>query len=199
MGGGEEGALKNSAGLPSCAPRPVTKHRIHHFVYFSQLSAYKKGLGATRLSGHSLAALDYWNSQIKHDPAPRSACQKVSSALPLPPSAPHPCLLLQRGLTKNKTGQRWSITATRVVSLDQSGRGAASTAVHNSRVRTFAHSLTYELNQKEENESENQRRERGVIEISLRFQCSSGYRWPVIFSDLSYLWKEVDFFSPPSV
>lgn len=50
-------ALKAVQGLPNCAPRPVTEHRIQHFVYFSQLSAHKKGLDATRPSGHRLAAL----------------------------------------------------------------------------------------------------------------------------------------------
>lgn len=45
-------ALKAGQGLPNCAPRPVTEHRIQHFVYFSQLSAHKKGLDATRPSGH---------------------------------------------------------------------------------------------------------------------------------------------------
>lgn len=54
---GRRGALKAVPWLPSCVPHPVTKHRIHHFVYFSQLSAYKKGLAAAWLSGHSLAAL----------------------------------------------------------------------------------------------------------------------------------------------
>lgn len=56
MGRGQR-ALKAVQGLPNCAPHPVTEHRIQHFVYFSQLSAHKKGLDATRLSGHSLAAL----------------------------------------------------------------------------------------------------------------------------------------------
>lgn len=62
------GALKAVAAvLPSCAPRPVTKHRIRHFVYVSQSSAYEKrekerrkkikGLAATRLSGRLLEAL----------------------------------------------------------------------------------------------------------------------------------------------
>lgn len=50
-------ALKAVQRLPNCAPHPVTEHRMQHFVYFSQLSAHKKGLDATRPSGHWLAAL----------------------------------------------------------------------------------------------------------------------------------------------
>lgn len=112
--GGEEGALKAVPGLPSCAPHPVTKHRIHHFVYFSQLSAYKKGLGATRLSGHSLAALKPLKQPDKtcypppHLHPPPFGLSKGSSGLPfpsspsLPPCCPTPCLLLLCWLTKNK-------------------------------------------------------------------------------------------------
>lgn len=97
--GGEEGALKAVPGLPSCTPHPVTKHRIHHFVYFSQLSAYKKGLGETRLSGHLLAALKPLKQPDKTRPLrpPLFGLSKGSSGLPflsfpflsLPP-APHP-------------------------------------------------------------------------------------------------------------
>lgn len=49
-GGGKErrwGGTKAVPELPSCAPHPLTKHRIHHLVYFSQLIPNKKGLGAT--------------------------------------------------------------------------------------------------------------------------------------------------------
>lgn len=91
--GGEEGALKAVPGLPSCAPHPVTKHRIHHFVYFSQLSAYKKGLGETRLSGHSLAALKPLKQPDKTrspPPAPLGS-SKGSGGLPLL-SLPFLCL-----------------------------------------------------------------------------------------------------------
>ncbi len=105
--GGEEGALKAVQGLPSCAPHPVTKHRIHHFVYFSQLTAYKKGLGATWLSGHLLAALKPLKQPDKTRPLrpPPFGLSKGSSGLPFPSSpssCPTPCLLLRHRLTKNK-------------------------------------------------------------------------------------------------
>lgn len=92
--GGEEGALKAMPGLPSCAPHPVTKHRIHHFVYFSQLSAYKKGLGETRLSGHLLAALKPLKQPDKTCPLHPSpfGLSKGSSGLPFlssPSLLPH--------------------------------------------------------------------------------------------------------------
>lgn len=103
--GEEKGALKAEQGLPSCAPHPVTKHRIHHFVYFSQLSAYKKGLGATWLSGHLLAALKQADKTRPLRPPP-FGLSKGSSGLPFPSSpsssCPTPCLLLLHWLSKNK-------------------------------------------------------------------------------------------------
>lgn len=107
--GREEGALKAVPGLPSCAPHPVTKHRIHHFVYFSQLSAYKKALGETRLSALLLVALKPLKQPDKTRPLhpPCSACQKGSSSLPLlslplPPSCPTPRPLLLHCSANNK-------------------------------------------------------------------------------------------------
>lgn len=84
-GGGEDGGTKSIAGLPSCAPHPFTKHRIHHFVYFSQLSAYKRGLCAAWQPGHSL------NQPDKEGPLcpPRSACQKGPATFLSLPSSPH--------------------------------------------------------------------------------------------------------------
>lgn len=104
--GGEEGALKAVLRLPSCVPHPVTKHRIHHFVYFSQLSAHKKGLGATRLSGHLLAALKPLKQPDKVAPLhpPCLACQKGLVAflsLP-PPPAPYPAYCSCTGSLKIK-------------------------------------------------------------------------------------------------
>lgn len=42
VGGGEEGALKAVQGLPSCAPHPVTKHRIHHFCLLLTIECIQK-------------------------------------------------------------------------------------------------------------------------------------------------------------
>lgn len=105
--GREEGALKAVQGLPSCAPHPVTKHRIHHFVYFSQLSAYKKGLGATWLSGHLLAALKPLKQPDKMRPLrpPPFGLSKGSSGLPFPSSpsfCPHPACCSCTGSLKIK-------------------------------------------------------------------------------------------------
>lgn len=97
-------ALKAGQGLPNCAPRPVAEHRIQHFVYFSQLSAHKKGLDATRPSGHWPAAL---NQADKIRPR-----QTFLS----PPA------LLQRRLAKNKAQRsaallrRASAEVTRLIS-----------------------------------------------------------------------------------
>lgn len=81
---GEVGALKAAPCLPSHAPHPFTKHRIHHFVYFSQLSAYKKGLSAMRQSGHWLAALKPLKQPDKTGPLrpPPLGLSKGSSGLP---------------------------------------------------------------------------------------------------------------------
>lgn len=104
--GGEQGALKAAQGLPSCAPHPVTKHRIHHFVYFSQLNAYKKGLVATWLSGHLPAALKQPDKTGVPSTRLRSACQRGQEAfLSLPfrtPPAPLPACCSRTGSLKNK-------------------------------------------------------------------------------------------------
>lgn len=83
-------------GLPNCAPHPVTEHRMQHCVYFSQLSAHKKGLDATRPSGHWLAALKQADKK-----------QPLQTFLSL--------LLL---LAKNKT-LLGAVTASRVTSEDE--------------------------------------------------------------------------------
>lgn len=159
------------------------------FVYFSQLSAYKKGLGATWLSGHSLAALKQPDKTRPLRPPP-FGLSKGSSGLPFPSSPPppphptsphtHPRLLLPHWLTKNKAlgsaGLLQQAGSSHWINQGKTARWQWIAEGHNWGVTTFIHRLMCDLTQ-------NEPWERDVTEVSVKFrmQVACDLPWSVLF------------------
>ena len=95
--GREEGALKQCWGCQAVHRTLLPNTGYTTFVYFSQLSAHKKGLGTRWLLGHLLEALNPLKQLDKMRPPPPThirLVKKGSGGLPLP-SCPTPSPLLQ--------------------------------------------------------------------------------------------------------
>lgn len=86
---GEKAALTAGLWLSSCVPHPFTKHRIHQFVYFSQLNAYTyRKVGAPRQSDHLLAALKPLKQPDKAGSVHPPRLSALAAFLSLPPPPP---------------------------------------------------------------------------------------------------------------